>query len=161
MWSDWLVFCHCAFSVSALWCPLSAPTIFLGFTWTWGISSWLLQQSAAAASSLGCGVSPHSRRSWSWTGLSPPSHSCTVQPLLIYIVCLLYSFICWWTLSCFHILSVVNNAALNIEVHVSFSIVLLFSSDVYLAMKLLVPCDNSISNLMNLCTNFHSGCTNF
>ena len=22
-------------------------------------------------------------------------------------------------------------------------------------------CDNSISNLMNLCTNFHSGCTNF
>ena len=41
MWSDWLVFCDCDFSLSALWCPLSAPTILLGFLlpWTWGISS--------------------------------------------------------------------------------------------------------------------------
>ena len=69
MWSDWLVFCDCGFSLSALWCPLSAPTVLLGFLlpWTWVISSWLLQQSTAAAPYLGHGVSPHGRRSWPWT----------------------------------------------------------------------------------------------
>ena len=37
---------HEGFSLSALWCPLSVPTILLGFLlpWTWGISSQLLQQ---------------------------------------------------------------------------------------------------------------------
>ena len=41
MWSDWLVFCDCDFSLSALWCPLSVPTVLLGFLlpWTRGISS--------------------------------------------------------------------------------------------------------------------------
>ena len=40
--------------------PLSAPTILLGFLlpWTWGMSSRLLQQSAAAAPDLGRGVAP-------------------------------------------------------------------------------------------------------
>ena len=44
MWLDWLVFCDCGFSLSALWCPLSAPTISLRFflPCTWGISSWPL-----------------------------------------------------------------------------------------------------------------------
>ena len=61
--SDWLVFCDHGFSVSALWCPLTTPTILLGFLLprTWGISSWLLQQSAAAAPYLGRG-----RPSWPW-----------------------------------------------------------------------------------------------
>ena len=60
MWSYWLVVYDCGFSLSALWCPFSAPTILLGclLPWTWGISSWLLQQSAAAAPDLGCGVAP-------------------------------------------------------------------------------------------------------
>ena len=42
----WLAFCDYDFSVSAVSCPLSAPTILLGFLlpWTWGISSRLLQQ---------------------------------------------------------------------------------------------------------------------
>ena len=55
MWLDWLVFCDYGFSVSALWCPLATPTVLLGFLlpWTWGISSRLLQQSAAAAPYLG------------------------------------------------------------------------------------------------------------
>ena len=41
MWSDWLVVCDCDFSLSALWCPLSEPTVLLGFLLpcTWGISS--------------------------------------------------------------------------------------------------------------------------
>ena len=30
LWSDWLVFCDYGFSVSALWCPLATPTVFLG-----------------------------------------------------------------------------------------------------------------------------------
>ena len=43
--------------------PLATPTFLLGFLlpWTWGISSRLLQQSAAAAPYLGRGVSPHCR----------------------------------------------------------------------------------------------------
>ena len=41
MWFDWLVFCDCGFSLSTLGCPLSAPTILLGFLlpWMWEISS--------------------------------------------------------------------------------------------------------------------------
>ena len=30
-----------------------------------------------------------------------------------------YRFICWWALGCFHVLAVVNNAALNISVQIS------------------------------------------
>ena len=35
--------------------PLTTPTILLEFllSWTWGISSWLLQQSSATATYLG------------------------------------------------------------------------------------------------------------
>ena len=60
MWLDWPAFCDCGFSLPALWGPLSAPTILLGFLlpWTWDISSWLLQQSTAAAPYLEHGVAP-------------------------------------------------------------------------------------------------------
>ena len=63
MWSDWLVVCDYGFSLSALWCPLATPTVLLGFLlpWTWGISSQLLQQSAAATPYLEHGVVPLSR----------------------------------------------------------------------------------------------------
>jgi len=69
MWSDWLVVCDCGFSLSALWCPLSVPTILLGFLvpWTWGITSLLLQQSAAAAPYLGRSVAPLGHCPWPWT----------------------------------------------------------------------------------------------
>ena len=54
--------------------PLATPTVLLGFLlpWTWGISSWLLQQSAAAAPYLGGG-----RPSWPWksSSSSRPSHT--------------------------------------------------------------------------------------
>ena len=77
VWLDWLVFCKYSFSVSAFWCPLAIPTILLGFLlpWEWGISSRLLQQSAASSPYLGREVSPHCRPSWPsmWDGLSRPS----------------------------------------------------------------------------------------
>ena len=76
-------FCDCGFCLSALWCPFSVPSIFLGFLlpWTWGISSWLLQQSSAATSYLGRGVAP--------LGYSPLQHptaaatdlGCRVSPI--------------------------------------------------------------------------------
>ena len=73
VWSDRLVFCDYGFHVSALWCPLTAPTILLGFllTWTWGISSWLLQQSTAAAPYFGRGVSPYHHRFDLHRGIAP------------------------------------------------------------------------------------------
>ena len=77
VWLDWLVFSEYGFSVSALWCPLATPPVLLGFLlpWAWGISSWLLQQSAAAASYLGRGASPHRCPSWlsRWDSSSRPS----------------------------------------------------------------------------------------
>ena len=86
LWSDWLVFCDYGLSVSALWCPLATPTVLLGFLlpWTWGVSSWLLQQSTAAAPYLGRGVSSHGRPSWPRTWISSSWSSCARQqpPLL-------------------------------------------------------------------------------
>ena len=71
-------FCDCGFSVFVLWYPLATPTVLLGFLlpWTWGISSWLLQQSTAAAPYLRRGVSPHHRPSWPWTWSSSSRPSC-------------------------------------------------------------------------------------
>ena len=85
VWLDWLVFCEHGFSVSALWYPLAIPTILLGFLlpWAWDISSWLLQQSTAAAPYLGRGVSPHCRPSWpsTWESSSRPSYAHTATSL--------------------------------------------------------------------------------
>ena len=83
MWSEWLVVCDCGFSLSALWCPLSVPTILLGFLlpWAWGVSSWLLQQSAAAAPYLGQGVSPHRFPSWPWMRSRSSRPSCSHSSL--------------------------------------------------------------------------------
>ena len=69
MWLDWLDFSDYGFSMSAVWCRLATPTILRVFIlpWMWGISSWLLQQSAATATYLGRGISPHWNHSWPWT----------------------------------------------------------------------------------------------
>ena len=78
--TDWLVVCECGFSLSALWCPLSTPTILLGFLlpWTWGISSQLLQQSAAAAPYLGSRVAPLGCCPWFGRGVVPLCHASTL-----------------------------------------------------------------------------------
>ena len=80
VWLDWLVFCEYGFSVFALWCPLATPTVLLGFLlpWMWGISSLLLQQSAAIAPYLGRGVSPRLCPSWPSTWDSSSRHSCAL-----------------------------------------------------------------------------------
>ena len=89
VWLDWLVFCEYGFSVSALWCPLATSTVLLGFLlpWAWGISSRLLQQSAAIAPYLGWGVSPHrlvilssSLTRWTWVSVNSGSWWWTGRP---------------------------------------------------------------------------------
>ena len=45
--------------------------------------------------------------------------------LLQYILHLLYAFICRWTFRLFPCLSIINSVAMNIEVHVSFQIIVL------------------------------------
>ena len=82
MWSGWLIFCDCGFSLSALWCPLSASTVLLGFSYLErGVSLHGCSSNAqlllltldlgylltAATPDLGRGVSPHGRCSWPWT----------------------------------------------------------------------------------------------
>ena len=85
MWPDWLVFCDYGFSGSVLWCPLTTPTILLGFLlpWSWGICSWLLRQSAAAAPYLGQGVSPQGTPPDLECGVAPLGPLVPVQPLLL------------------------------------------------------------------------------
>ena len=79
VWLNCLVFCDYGFSVFALWCPLTTPTILLGFLlpWMWGTSSRLLQQSTATAPYLGRGVSPHRCPFWLWTWNWSSRPSCT------------------------------------------------------------------------------------
>ena len=78
--TDWLVVCDCGFSQSALWCPLSVPTLLFGFLlpWKWGMSSRLLQQSSAIAPYLGSRVAPLSCCPWFACGEVPLCHASTL-----------------------------------------------------------------------------------
>ena len=85
MWSDWLVVCDYGLNVSALWCRLTTPTVFLGFLlpWSWCIYSHLLQESAATAPYLGRGVSHQGGPSWPWTWTSSSWPSCIRKQHLV------------------------------------------------------------------------------
>ena len=70
------------FQSSALWYPLSVLTVLLEFllSWTWGISSQLLQQRTATVPYLGSGVAPLCYHPWPWMCITGSCNRAEARP---------------------------------------------------------------------------------
>ena len=98
--------------------------------------------------------------SYSFEGVySPKIRICKFTKMFIYIPHLLYPFIFWWMLGCCHVLAIVNSAAMNVWVHVSFWIWVLSG---YTQRSGIVGLygDSIFSVLRNFYTVFHTGYAN-
>lgn len=87
--------------------------------------------------------------------------NCGIVFHCLHIPWLLYLFRCQWTLRLFHVLLIINNAATNIRVRVSFPVTVFISFEYIPRSRISGSFSSSIFNfLMLFHTVFYTGCAN-